>query len=225
MLELSWLGVAEVGVHSVRHDVGCTAGGLVGGQGIGGLGVHDGEGRAQAVPTNAPLGERLVVGNNREDRSLRASCSDGGNGTHGEVLCKLGALKELPHIAFEESTCRNSLCGVDRRASAQANNDANLVLLGELDSLTNEREARVGYDACKLNNLEASSRKGSCCLLEVRLFPGTVARVDHHCNARIAGGSCLLTKTLDSVAAKDEPGLVLIFKIDHGFSFFPTSSR
>ena len=150
--ELVVLDGGEVALVGVHHDVNDAAGRLVGGEGVGELGIHDGEAGADAVVVAGGLDLQLVVIEHAAGAALAAGCGDGDDGAHGHHHGRvLGAQEVVPDVAVIERADADALGGVDDAAAADGQQEVDALAFDDLDALAHVLHAGVGLSAAEIN--------------------------------------------------------------------------
>ena len=144
--EVELRSVVEEALKGVHHDIGAAASGLVSGDRVGELGVHEGEhGAAEiGVASEFVVGCDLVA---CDDAGVAHLASGGGqceNHTHRGTCLRYGlSAVEVPDISVIGDTVGNALGAVDHRAAADRKNEIHILFPADFDSLSGKAQTRI----------------------------------------------------------------------------------
>ena len=207
--------VGEVALQGVGHDVHTAAGGLVGGQGVGQLGVQDGELGAGNVVVDGALLAGLLLGDNAGVGHLAAGCGqsdhagNGGAGSGDDLLAD-----DVPHIAVIAQAVADGLAGVDDAAAANAQQEVNVLLLAQLDALIDLGQAGVGHNAAQLHVADTGLvQRLQHLVQQTAAHHAAAAVVDQHLGGAV--GLAQLAGAGLGVLTKDDFCGGVVLKINH----------
>ena len=149
--QLHIAAIGEIALHGVHHDVGAAGLGLIVGQGLGELGVHEGELRAADVVVVGPLLVGVHPGDDAAVGCFTARRRDGQDAGHRQALPgRAGVFVQLPDVLFRlGQAVGDGLGRVDDAAAAHGQQEVDAVLFADADALVDLVEVGVRHDAAQ----------------------------------------------------------------------------
>ena len=198
----------------MHHDVGAAGFSLVVGQGLGQLGVHDGELGAAEVVVVGPFLLGVLAGDDTAVGGLAARRRDGEDAGHGQTLLGLaGVLIQLPDILVRLSEAvGDGLGGVDDAAAAHCQKKVDAILPADADTFVDLVEMGIRYDTAQRPAGQAGLRQRLLGPVEHAGTDGALAAVDHE-DAGAAVFAHQRAHALFRAFTEDDPGGGVEFEI------------
>mgnify|MGYP007028319714 CR=1 FL=1 len=149
--QLHIAAIGEIALHGVHHDVGAAGLGLIVGQGLGELGVHDGELRAADVVVVGPLLVGVHPGDDAAVGCFAARRRDGQDAGHRQAPRPCGCVRYSSQTSFSGfgQAVGDGLGRVDDAAAAHGQQEVDAVLFADADALVDLVEVGVRHDAAQ----------------------------------------------------------------------------
>ena len=210
------LGVGEIAVQRVHHDVHDAAGHLVAGKGIGELRVHDRKFHAVERRVDAGFAPDLLVGENRGVAHLAAGGGDGEDDAHGKALRERGLFRpDIPELCVRVGRAvGDAFGGVDDAAASDGQDKVSIEIQRLFHAFLGQGEAGIGLHAADLRPGDISRVQLALDSLEQTAAPDAASAVDDQHTAAVPAADSRRCLGLGVLSENDLRGSV-VYEILH----------